>query len=373
MKRLLAFAFIAAAPLAHADIPIASRMVWSAMGYHRVSYPARRASATLKLSPGRLSAPAVAAPLPWPVKFEDPKHSMGNVMAQYQEYSDNRPYFHGGCDLRTKAGEEIRTPVAGKLAAGHYGYEVNADGSLQKDYAEWPAKGDRMYFELSVTADDGTRYEFHHVDRDALPAPIVEALNRGNARVEAGTLIGRVIYWSARGADGTNYHHTHYNVIREDGLHLNPESVSEPIADTTAPEIVDVLALRDNGKSVRVQEGTRLDFVPKEIIVATTDTKDDDVYVHMPVVTKLEFEDTKRKAWDFRYGLATVNELFPDIRKVFARAVKTPEGKTLTTEGNYGENFFLVRLAMPLEAQGPFTITVEDQAGNRRAVKAALP
>jgi hypothetical protein len=63
----------------------------------------------------RISVPRGPLPpahaLAWPVRFQDPEHTLGNVMAQFQPFGD--PYYHGGDDLRVNAGADIAAPVGG--------------------------------------------------------------------------------------------------------------------------------------------------------------------------------------------------------------------------------------------------------------------
>lgn len=104
---------------AHADENVQAAWKLLSEGYRAMAHVQTRADAL----------PAAHAS-PWPVAFQDAQHSIGNSMAEFQPFG--RPYFHGGCDLRTKAGEDIHAVVSGHLEAGHYGYDTNEDGSLTK-------------------------------------------------------------------------------------------------------------------------------------------------------------------------------------------------------------------------------------------------
>src|SRR6185312_1912041 len=148
-------------------------------------------------SPQTSSALPAEHSLPWPVRFQDAEHTLGNVMNQYQPFGD--PYYHGGDDLRVDAGAGVSAPVAGRLEAGAYSYAARADGSLEKYWKPWPQTGDPTYFEVAVISDDGLRFEFHHVDRDSLPAAIVAKLDAGGGRVEKGELLGRAVEFPVAG------------------------------------------------------------------------------------------------------------------------------------------------------------------------------
>ena len=54
---------------------------------------------------------------------------------------------------------------------------------------------------------------------------------------------------------------------------------------------------------------------------------------------------------------------FPRLFDVFKDFLRLSNGETLETQGNYDDNFFLIRLSVPKDAQGPFEIHIEDSAG----------
>ena len=312
--------------------------------------------------------PTPAKGLNWPVSFEDAAHSMGNVMTQYQEYGDGHPYFHGGCDLRAKDGSWVTAPVSGKFDAGHYSYDTNDDGSLTKFMKPWPETGQALYFEVSITTDDGIRYEFHHVDRNSIPADLVQGLNRGNARVTAGQHIGKVATWPQQGADGSYYHHIHYNIILPSGIRVNPESVSPLVSDHVAPNVAGVYGVNDNDRGALLSQGSALTFHPKELVVTGFDKNDTNVYAHTPPSTELIYDSGERVSWDFREKLSTATGTFPNIQDVFVQSLRLLSGDTLETQGNYDENFFLLRLKVPASAKGAFTVRVTDASGNQTTV-----
>ncbi|MGZ3651158.1 MAG: hypothetical protein ACXWR1_04110 [Bdellovibrionota bacterium] len=329
---------------AHADENI--QPVWKllAQGYRQVAHI--RTTATDVLPPAHAT--------PWPVAFQDSAHTIGNSMAEFQPFG--APYFHGGCDLRTKAGEEIHATVSGRLEAGHYGYDTNADGSMTKYWMPWPQQGDATYFEVAVITDDGTRYENHHVDRDTLPDNIVAMLNAGAGRVTAGTLLGHVLYWP----DG-DYHHTHFNIVLPSGVRVNPEYASKLLPDTKAPEILGLFALT-NGGSADFGNGT-FAKAPTEFVVDVVDHQDLNIYDHPPVYARLHFSSGQETVWDFRTTLTGKNGAFPPLWDFFLESLRGPDGSH-ETEGGYGTGHSLIRLAVPAGAKGPFTIELGDIAGN---------
>jgi len=302
------------------------------------------------------SAIPAAHSLPWPVSFEDREHSIGNSMAEFQPFGT--PYFHGGCDLRTADSAILTAPISGKIEAGHYSYDTLPDGSLKKYWKPWPQRGDRYYFEVAVVADDGTRFELHHVARETLPSNIVQLLNAGGGRVSAGTELGRVIPWP----DGV-YHHTHYNVELPGGTRVNPEYVSPLLPDNISPEILGAYAKFADGRVADFNEGNFASS-PVEFIVDMVDRQNDNVYEHPPVFARLAFTSGQETIWDFRTLLTDGKGHFPNIWAFFLKSLRTPNGSHIETEGGYGTGHSLIRLPIPSGARGPFTIELGDIAGN---------
>lgn len=292
--------------------------------------------------------------LSWPVQFQDAEHSIGNSMVEFQPFG--APYYHGGCDLRTKAGEDIHATVSGRIEGGHYGYDTNPDGSMTKYWIAWPQQGDETYFEIAVITDDGTRYENHHVDRSTLPADIVAMLNAGGGRVEAGHLLGHVLYWP----DG-DYHHTHYNIVLPSGVRVNPEYASTLLPDSKAPEILGLFSVA-GGQAADFGDG-QIRGTPTEFVVDVVDHQDGNVYDHPPVLARLHFASGSETVWDFRATLTGPTGAFPPLWDFFLRDLRGPDGNR-QTEGGYGTGHSLIRLAVPKGASGDFVIELADIAGN---------
>lgn len=340
---------------ASADELILPPGLFRALGYEPVTYTrAQRLTPDLPLG------------LPWPVSFVDGAHNVAQNYVNFQDYGDGA-YFHGGCDLRTEGGSDVVAATSGRLEGGYYGYSLSPEGTLQKQWRPWNGQIRRdPYFELAIVTDDGYRFEYHHVDPQLLPASTIAALDRGNARIEAGTVIGKVNGWAFPG-----YDHIHYNVLRPDGVPVNPEFYSTAIADQSAPTIQGVYGVTLQGKTVVIAGGATVTESLREIIVATTESHDGDAYVQTPPFAALEFA-SGTTSWDFRRLLATSEGQRPDIRRVFAPSLRLPNGRSLSTWGRYGAGIFLLRLALPAGASGPFTVTVGDTMGNERVFRANL-
>jgi hypothetical protein len=347
---LLLQVFLAAA---HADERIRPASVLLSEGYKPVAMIG---------ASGAVTVPPAHA-LDWPVRFQDAAHTIGNSMAEFQPFGS--PYYHGGDDLRVEAGADILAPVSGKLEAGAYSYAQHPDGSLEKFWKPWPQEGDPTYFEVAVVAGDGIRYEFHHTNRDTLPAAIVAKLDAGGASVSKGELLGRAITFPVSG-----YNHVHYNIILPDGTRVNPEYASALLPDHLAPEILHAFAVLPSGEVRSFGNGTFSNV--KEFVLHVLDKQDDNVYEHPPVYALLRFDAGPRALWDFRQTLTGPQGTFPPLWDFFLESVSSPDGD-FSTEGGYGTGASLIRLKVPDGAQGSFTIEVADMAGNVTSLHGSLP
>ncbi len=309
--------------------------------------------------------PYSAHSLSWPIEFQDATHTLGNIMAQYQPFG--KPYYHGGIDVRTRGGKSVHAPVAGKLEAGHYSYVTNDDGSMDKMWKAWPQQGESTYFEVAVVTDEGFRFEFHHVNRSTLPGPIVAMLNAGGGRVTVGMELGSAIDWV-----GQDYDHIHYNIVTPSGVRLNPEFESTLLMDTMAPEISDVVAVFQNGKTQAFGGGV-FNEVPTEFNLAVQDHQNGNVYDHPPTIVKIQFDNGVDAGWDFHEKLLDVDGKFPPLWDFFVQRVKTPDGRRLSTSGGYGTGVSVVRLKVPPSAHGKFIILVKDQADNTTTFHGSVP
>lgn len=348
--------------LAHADELRLSAQEARKLGY--VPVKLTRASSLQK------RAPLSKHGLPWPVEFHSTAFTLGNSMSQYQNYGGS-PYWHGGDDLRTAQNAWVTTPVSGTLAGGHYSYVDQPDGSMVKQMLPWPRVGQSLYFEISITTADGTRFELHHVDRDSLTPQVLELLNRGGGTIAAGTRIGRVIYWPMEKPAGTNYHHIHYNIIAPGNKELNPEWFSPLIPDTTAPALHGVYA-RYGQRFERILENARLNTRPDELIVASTDVKDGNSYVQPTDYIALSAMGRTHVLWDMRERLLTPAQKYPDIRVVLQSSLRTADER-LRTQGDYSGDFFLMRVSLPDGSLGDSELTLKDQAGNATSFRLSLP
>jgi len=296
--------------------------------------------------------------LSWPVQFQDASQTIAQNYLNFQEYGGGA-YFHKGCDLRSPAGSTVTAPVTGVLEGGYYSYGNNPDGSETKMWIPWNGKAHYdPYFELALVTPDGYRFELHHVDSENLPASTVEALNKGGVTVPAGAQIGKVLPWP----DGV-YNHIHYNIFRQDEVILNPEAYSVQVPDHVAPTIYGVYGIKTDGSVIEAKAGQSVAGPLTEFVIATTETRDQSIYVQTPPFVGIKFNSGFTTFWDFREKLLSSDGQWPDIRNVFLPALLTPSGQRLETFGQYGKGLFLMRLKVAGQS-GPFSIKVGDTAGN---------
>jgi murein DD-endopeptidase MepM/ murein hydrolase activator NlpD len=159
---------------------------------------------------------------PWPVRIL----SIGHSTASYQNYG-GEAYFHHGLDIRADAGSDVRASAGGVV--------VNIENYMP---------GNPAYWEVAILDDQGFIWQYHHVDRNSIPQEIWTAF-RNKTRIEAGTKIGEVYYWTVT-TYGEVYHHVHLNILARGGAYRNPFDFLQPLPDTAAPKFLDV-GLMKNG------------------------------------------------------------------------------------------------------------------------------
>ncbi len=298
--------------------------------------------------------------LEWPVKFEDESHTIGQNFLQYQDYGD-RPYIHGGCDLRALGDSDVRAPISGILEGGFYGYATNENGSLEKYWKPWDGTPKRdPYFELAVVSNDGTRYELHHIDSEKLPQATIDALNNRGSRVVAGAILGKVNGWAF---DYQKYPHVHYNIIRNDGVRINPEALSSPLSKNSSPEIERVYVPTNNGQLKSFQDGDFVEIGTEYIVLVANDRYDKNVYVNPPVRAEIYYQNGDVSGYNFSQFLLDPKNLFPDIRNVFIKSIVTPDQGEITTRGNWGRGPFVMKIPIISNHKGSFAIVVSDSFG----------
>lgn len=339
-------------------------------GYTPVS-----ASYSLHKVSNKLKLPYKKHALDWPVKFEDGINSIGNLLAQYQSYEYSyRDYFHGGCDLVTKAQEKIIAPTSGYVEAGFYSYSPLGNGHFQKHWIPLQDSAgketDNNYFEVAIIDKHGYRFEFHHVDPTSLTPKLIKSIyNR--SYVEAGTELGEVKSWFWL-HHNKSYHHVHYNVIAPSGVELNCEWLSRPLKDDVAPVINKVYAMI-TGIAFEVKDKEAIFRQPKELVIDLYDQKNNNPFMHQPHFIELKVESGRTFTWDFQKALVLKNGMKPNITDYFSLELANTHGEVVKTMGNYSEFKSLVKIPIDPNDFGQFVITVKDAMGNEAKFTGSLP
>lgn len=303
--------------------------------------------------------------LAWPVRFVDSKHTIGNSMPQYQNYS-NEAYYHEGADLRVSKSAAVTAPVDGFLQGDYYTYVTDPNTGEDKKYTKPISEGgDDLYFELTIKTADGFLLEMHHMNPRNLPKAIYELVLHGGGSVRQGEVIGYTSIWPVS-RFGERYDHIHYNLISPNGTYLNPEFYSLALADTSAPVIKNIFAVYKDKKIEVINQ--KLTGLPTELIVSAIDMKGDNIYPLPPTFVEASWSENQQVGWNFSQMLLNSLGSFPDIREVYARNLKLTDGRSFTTKGDYSNTVFLFRLKIPPTANGPITLTIKDASANEKKV-----
>lgn len=155
---------------------------------------------------------AAAAANIWPIDAQS--FRVMNTLSTLQFYGPT-PGFHHGLDLMAPAGTPVVSPIAGRVSTGYY-YERKSPYT----------------YEVAVEANDGHRWEFHHLEPSTVPAALEEKA-AGGGQVEAGELIGLIYDASPMGIPP----HVHVNVISPEGYYQNPLRFLPSLPDEEPPVI----------------------------------------------------------------------------------------------------------------------------------------
>jgi hypothetical protein len=161
----------------------------------------------------------------WPIPSQPP--AIMNTLSTLQFYGP-RPGFHHGLDLAVPGGTEVVAPVSGVVGTRYY----------------YRRKSDYTY-EVSITTDEGQRWELHHMKPSTVPAE-VEALAERGGRIEAGSLVGAVFDASSMGITP----HLHINVIEGEDRYLEPRRFLPAVDDRDPPSIRELFFAKADGEGL---------------------------------------------------------------------------------------------------------------------------
>lgn len=314
--------------------------------------------------------------LPWPIELNRWPHQFGPNFGQFQDLGSR--YFHGGQDILSFPGAEVRTPVGGVLGGGYYSYRDLPTGHSEKSLVTLrehledgtEAPWGKRFFEVSVTTDEGYRLEFHHVDPENLPEEIRQGIFNGT-RVSAGAVVGFVIDFDHE-EFGVSYDHIHYNVYSPDNHPINPMQISAAIEDTRPPQI----SLIGYGGKDRCRShlgeffdlyGPSTQFIPSDsgyLVVQVSDHLDNNSISQGPTMFEVEFVGHSKVTYDFRNSLFDeIGEPY-NIRQMFQEdmCAGVPDVALPIAGSSFSQSY--LKVAIPREFSGTAVIRAGDFAGN---------
>jgi hypothetical protein len=152
----------------------------------------------------------------WPIEDQTVEHEIGNSGGEFQQYTGS-PYFHEGIDILDE--DAPGGPWVISIREGTVTLTRPGPGSL--------------YNGVVVTAADGDRYVYWHLDDNSIQTAVEDADANGTVLPE-GTQIAQLVTWTA-----CNYHHLHYEVADAAGSR-EPILTIAPREDTTSPILIAV-------------------------------------------------------------------------------------------------------------------------------------
>ncbi|MGY6277433.1 M23 family metallopeptidase [Methylomonas sp. MgM2] len=303
---------------------------------------------------GRTIAAELSPQYVWPIKDA---YSIMDTISTLQFYG-GRPGFHHGLDIKAAAGTAVYAPVGGSVAIGYY----------------YPRAKTPYTYAVFIDADDGNRWEFHHIDQQTIPDQI-RSLADQRGRIEAGTPIAKI--YDAPRFDPTIPPHVHIDVIDQVGIHQNPLRFFPPLADKTPPEFRGVyFADSDNhvvaqwhnaAKNVSVKAGVY------DMVVDLLDVIDGEPAGDSIARLSVTCNDQTITDYDFRNSLPS-KDFLEGVSAVYkVEPIVLPDGTQLTNQIDpskprvflYRVRFDTNRLHPDKQASVTLYISAEDFAGNR--------
>jgi hypothetical protein len=296
---------------------------------------------------------------PWPVRGVPP--SVMNTVSALQMYG-SKPGFHHGLDLQAPAGTKIYAPVSGVVATRYY-YK----------------KPSPYTYEVSITTENGYRWEFHHIDAESIPLDIRQLAEQRGV-VHQGAVLGDIY-------DASHLNippHVHINVIDAEGYYHDPLKFFPSLADPQPPVIKGIYLVDDRNHVVAAEETReprrqRVTLGNYELVVDALDemppSKIGQPVYRMEVFVEVRQRDTSPRTGqmasthvdrlpekDFLSGVQTIYKLDPIIRQ---------DGTPLTNQVEAAKpRKFLFRFPLEAALLAPMTevgvnVVAYDYAGNK--------
>jgi hypothetical protein len=103
-----------------------------------------------------------------------------------------------------------------------------------------------LYWEVAVLDPDGYIWVYHHIERRSIPQLIWDKFAEwqadpvGGGFIPPDTHIGDIVKWTDKAFAIRRFNHIHLNILGAGGAYLNGFQFHTPLADTDAPEILEV-------------------------------------------------------------------------------------------------------------------------------------
>ncbi|MFC1902316.1 hypothetical protein ACFLX3_05285 [Chloroflexota bacterium] len=161
----------------------------------------------------------------WPIDAMTATHDVGNSAGEYQAYGQaSRPYyFHGGLDILEDCAPN-----------GPWVYVV------REGTPTWTFYGQGSWYNgLKMVHDDGSFYEYWHLDWNSIDQDLRDAANGQQVYspgydYAANSTVARLVFWPAG-----DYHHLHFQIEDSSGK-MDPILTLTPSTESYDPIIQDV-------------------------------------------------------------------------------------------------------------------------------------
>lgn len=320
---------------------------------------------------------------------------VGGQFYDYQNYQ-NVPYFHGGLDLCAVAGTEVFTPVSGLVEVNDYKITASIEPHVFS-YARRPVRqGESLqtrYLEVAITATDGKKWMFRHVEPSSIPAAIFRCIETKKP-VEKGSLIGRVGGWLQPVLPEKRlFDHIHLEILDSDGNYQNPARFVKTTKDYYPPVLHNLFAVKHSTNEAFPLKTGEINTISGDIdlVAAITDRMNRAAYQHSIYAASWSLQQiaadgtatTIEQHQAFKFDTLPFKGERVQLSKVIYREnLSTKTGK-IQANGNSGPRFFLVNITSGTVSGGysadnclqtekypsglyRLNITIEDGAGNNR-------
>jgi hypothetical protein len=177
----------------------------------------------------------------WPIEDQTVEHEIGNSGGEFQQYTGGS-YFHEGIDILDE--DAPGGPWVINVREGTVALSRPGAGSL--------------YNGVVVTAADGDRYVYWHLDDNSIQTAVEDADADGTV-LPAGTQMAQLVTWTS-----CTYHHLHYEVADSTGSR-EPILTIAPREDTTSPILIAVSLVENATNTLMPNDALGLPIVSGQV------------------------------------------------------------------------------------------------------------